>query len=294
MKRVIGALCLCYIALSVNAQLLWKISGNGLPHPSYIFGTHHLASYDILDEIKGIEAAFESTAQMVGELKMTDMHSDDAMQSMDRHMMMGEGRTIESLFTPDEYRLINAYVKDNMRFDLKDLPHVKPAFITNNIISLLYKEHVPEYDPKEQLDMYFQSKAHRKGRPIIALETMEFQIDMLFNSTSVERQAEVLFCALSDVTTTIADTKQLADAYRAQDLNKLLELAHKKDGTKCDPLPNEIEALTDKRNIAWMKQLPTLMQEQPTFVAVGALHLPGVKGLLNLFNEAGYTVESVD
>lgn len=294
MKKVIGTLFLCCVALSINAQLLWKVSGNGLQHPSYIFGTHHLASYDILEEIGGIAPAFEATTQMVGELRMTDMHSEDAMQSMEIHMMMSEGRTIESLFTPDEYRLINAYVKDNMRFDLKDLPHVKPAFITNNIVSLLYKQHVPEYDPKEQLDMYFQSKAHKKGRPIIALETMELQIDMLFNSAPVERQAEILFCILSDVTTTIADTKQLADAYREQDLNKLLELAHKKNGTKCDPLPSEIEDLTDKRNLKWMEQLPTLMQAQPTFVAVGALHLPGQNGLLNLFSQAGYTVEAVD
>ncbi|NDV84067.1 TraB/GumN family protein [Bacteroides sp. 51] len=293
MKKIIGTLFFIGLALSANAQLLWKVSGNGLEKPSYIFGTHHLASYSILEKVEGLMPAFDETSQVVGELKMSDMQSSAAMQIMQQQMMMTGDQTIKGLFTEDEYNMVNKFVKENMQFDLAMMPKLKPAFITNNIVLLLYMKNVKGYNPQEQLDTYFQTKAQEKGKEVAALETMEFQVNLLFNSTPVERQAEVLACTLSDVDKTLSDTQKLADAYMAQDLKTILELATKKDGTKCDPLPGELEALTDNRNVIWMEKLPGMMKEQPTFVAVGALHLVGKKGLINLFKEAGYTIEPV-
>lgn len=293
MKRIIGTLFLICITLSASAQLLWKVSDNGLEKPSYIFGTHHLAPYSIMEDVKGLTAAFDETTQVVGELKMSDMQNPAAMQLMQQQMMMTGDKTIESLFTPDEYALVNKYVKENMQFDLSQMPKLKPAFISNNIALLLYMKNVPEYNPQEQLDGYFQAKALEAGKKVDALETMAFQVELLFNSTPVERQAELLACMLSDVEKTISNTKKLSEAYMAQDLKAMSDITYKKDGTKCDPLPGELEAITEDRNVKWMEKLPTLMKEQPSFVVVGALHLVGNKGLVNLFKEAGYTIEPV-
>ena len=55
--------------------------------------------------------------------------------------------------------------------------------------------------------------------------------------------------------------------------------------------PGEAEKLLDNRNKAWMTQLPSLFSEQSTFVAVGALHLSGKNGLVNLLRAQGYTVK---
>lgn len=294
MKKIVGTLFLICIALSVNAQLLWKISGNGLEKPSYIFGTHHLASYSIIEKIEGLRPAFRDATQVVGELKISDVQSTAAMQLMQQQMMMTDDKTIESLFTPDEYALVNKYVKENMQFDLSMMPKLKPAFITNNIVLLLYMKNVKDYNPDQQLDTFFQNQAKENGKTIEALETMEFQVNLLFNSTSVERQAELLVCTLSDVDKTLKETQKLADAYMAQDLNAILELTYKRDGTKCDPLPGELEAIADDRNVAWMEKLPGLMKDHSTFVAVGALHLVGEKGLINLLRKAGYKLEPVN
>lgn len=291
MKKIIGTLFFICLALSVNAQLLWKVSGNGLEKPSYIFGTHHLASYSIMDKVAGLRQALNETSQVIGELKMSEMQSPAAMQMMQQQMMMSGDQTIESLFTADEYAMVNKFVKENMQFDLSQMPKLKPAFITNNIVLILYMKNVQGYNPKEQLDMFFQTFAADNGKTVEGLETMEFQVNLLFNSTTPERQAEVLACTLSDVDKTFEDTKKLSEAYMAQDLKAILELALKKDGTKCDPLPGEMEALTDDRNVAWMEKLPDMMKKQPSFIAVGALHLVGNKGLINLFKKAGYTVE---
>ena len=66
-------IALLIVAAPSQAQLLWKISGKGLAHPSYMFGSHHLAKLSIIDSIKGLKPAFESTKQVVGEIDMKDM-----------------------------------------------------------------------------------------------------------------------------------------------------------------------------------------------------------------------------
>ena len=75
MKKYLGTLLLFCVAISTNAQLLWRISGNGLTEPSYIMGTHHLASLSIKDSIQGLQAALDHTRQVYGELKMSEMQS---------------------------------------------------------------------------------------------------------------------------------------------------------------------------------------------------------------------------
>ena len=52
MKKTLALVMLLYITLGAQAQLLWKVSGNGLDHPSYVMGTHHLAPLSIKDSIR--------------------------------------------------------------------------------------------------------------------------------------------------------------------------------------------------------------------------------------------------
>ena len=64
MKKLLGILLFISIALSANAQLLWKVSGKGLEKPSYIFGTYHLAPLSIKDSIAAMPQAMSETAQI--------------------------------------------------------------------------------------------------------------------------------------------------------------------------------------------------------------------------------------
>jgi uncharacterized protein YbaP (TraB family) len=61
----------------------------------------------------------------------------------------------------------------------------------------------------------------------------------------------------------------------------------------CDDTPEEKADLIDNRNADWVTKMPTIMEAQPTFFAVGAAHLVGEKGVLNLLRKAGYQVEGV-
>ena len=70
---ILACLSLTSCAQAGNKQetgLLWKISGNKLEQPSYLFGTHHLVQLSYLENIDGVEEAFMATEQTVGEVDM--------------------------------------------------------------------------------------------------------------------------------------------------------------------------------------------------------------------------------
>ena len=79
------------------------------------------------------------------------------------------------------------------------------------------------------------------------------------------------------------------DIYK--DLDALQKAMDEKLGNSCDSTPEEEAQLISNRNADWLAKLPAIMKERPTFFAVGAGHLPGEKGLLQLLRNAGYTVE---
>lgn len=82
MKKLLGILVFISIALSANAQLLWKVSGKGLEKPSYIFGTYHLSPLSIKDSIAAMPQAMNETTQVYGEVVMSEMATPAFMQSM--------------------------------------------------------------------------------------------------------------------------------------------------------------------------------------------------------------------
>ncbi len=284
--------CICIVS-AASAQLLYKVSGNGLEKPSYLFGTHHLAPITILDSIPGFETAFNSTSRVVGELNMSEMMSPDAMQLMQKSMFIDNDTTLNMLLTPEEFAIVNKFAKENMMVDLEMAQKLKPSFINNNVAMVVYMKHNPGFNPQEQLDMYLQQKGTEQGKKVGAFETMEFQLNLLFNSQSLKRQAELLVCSLIDEERSFDEMKRLTEGYMAQNLNALHELSLERLGNNCDPLPGEMEAMTDERNKRWVETLPAMMKESPVFVAVGALHLSGENGLIELLKKQGYTVEAV-
>jgi uncharacterized protein YbaP (TraB family) len=82
---------------------------------------------------------------------------------------------------------------------------------------------------------------------------------------------------------------ELINAYNQRDLNWF----NRKE-EMCPSTPEEEAALNKDRNHKWMKKLPEIMQEKSSFIAVGALHLAGEDGLLNLLEKSGYNVEQVN
>lgn len=291
MKKLITFACILLFASSANAQLLWKVSGNGLKNPSYLFGTHHLAPLSVLDKVPGYKEAFGATTQVVGEVIMKDLQSPDNMQKMQKAILISNDTTAQMLFTEKEQEMINCFIKPTLGFDLNQVPKLKPSFICAMTSVTIIRKSLPGYNPNEQLDGYFQTKGEETGKKVSALEDIDFQLKLMYDSQSLKRQAKLLVCSLSDTIKLVKQAKDLNNAYLSFDLKKMVELSEERDGTSCDPLPGEFEALLEYRNKDWATKLPAIMKEASTFIAVGALHLPGKAGLIALLKKQGFKVE---
>ena len=290
MKRFITLLLVVATTLGAQAQLLWKVSGNGLDKPSYLFGTYHLASLSIKDSIAALPQVQQDVQQVYGELVMADMMKPETLMQMQQQMMLPADTTLKSLFSPEEFKVVSQAVTEYLKVDIALLDRLKPAALFQQLTVLFYLKHTPGYNPQEQLDASFQQDATKAGKKVGGLETVQSQMDILFNKP-LRRQAEDLYCFVSNPAKAERQAKELIAVYAAQDLNKMLQLMEEKEGTSCDPTPEEMAQLLYDRNHNWVGQMPDIMQGAPTLFVVGAGHLPGEQGLLALLKAQGYTVE---
>ena len=293
MKRLLSLLLLVATTLGAQAQLLWKVSGNGLQEPSYIFGTYHLSSPGIKDSIAALPQVQQDVRQVYGELVMADMMKPEFLMQMQQQMMLPADTTLRSLFTPEEFEVVARTVTEYLKADIALLDRMKPAALFQQLTVLFYMKHTPGYNPQEQLDASFQQEAAKAGKKVGGLETAQSQVDILFNKP-LRRQAEDLYCFVSDPDKAERQAKELIAAYAAQDLDKMLRLMEEKEGTSCDPTPEEMAQLLYDRNQAWAKQMPAIMQRASTLFVVGAGHLPGDKGVLSLLKSQGYDVKPMN
>lgn len=285
----------CTNSIGNNSNsLLWKVSGNGLDKPSYIFGTHHLVPLNFLDSVAGINEAFESTEQTVGELDMSKM-MEMQMQIMSQSTMP-EGVTYQSLLPADDVALIDSTLVSLLGAGLEQLGTLKPAMLSNLISVTLYQKFYPSISASDMgLDQYFQEEALKRNRPVIGLETADDQIEVLLNSQTLERQAELLVCMVKNPELLKEQMDDLQVAYHAQDINALLELYEREiPNDPCPSTDEEKEAINKDRNLKWVEILPTIMAEKPSFIAVGCLHLPGEHGIIEGLRNQGFTVEAVN
>lgn len=287
--KTITAALFVAIAVPASAQVLYKVEGNGLESPSYVFGTHHLAPISVIDQF-GAKAPYERVSQVVGEIDMTQDQMV-LMQAMQPHMMAPADSTLSKVIAPEDFTVISEEFKKwapMQGMELSMLDMMKPMAVTTMIAATMAQQAMPGFNPAEQLDSWFQLQGKNEGKKIIPLETVEQQATVLFDSTPISYQAEALVELLKDPSKALENTKALTEAYNNQDLDKMLKLSEDEDEH-----PEFMIALLDKRNADWLTKLPAIFKEGPTFVAVGALHLAGDKGIVEGLRKLGYKVTPV-
>ena len=285
-------------AVSMNGQLLYKISGNGLEKPSYIIGTHHLANVGFVEKINGVKEALAETDQVYGEVKWDAMTNPDSLKAMQQVMMLPEGKTLKDILTADQYKRLDTFMTQKLGAGMSNptvaaqMGKLSPmTLVTQFQVLLFMMNHMGEFDPSSTFDQYFQAQAQKNNLPCGGLETLAFQAQLLYKGQPLERQVEQLMCLIDNEQFNTQMMEEMAKAFYAQDLDGLKKAMDLKLGTSCDSTPEEEAALIDNRNADWLTKMPAIMKERPTFFAVGAGHLPGEKGVLQLLRNAGYTVE---
>ena len=290
MKKYILIFFSMFLCLAtIHAQLLWKVTGKGLKHPSYLFGTHHLISIQFLDSIPGLFKAFNETDIVVGEMVMNNI---DITAKIQQAAIMPNHTVIKDLLNDDEYKLVDNELKSVLKLGLKNLSIMNPSLILTMYEMEIYKRLTGFTDGK-QSDSYFQLVAAEKGKKVIGLETVDQQIAILFGNGSLERQANILVETIQHKDKTLSEMIQLNKLYKTGKIDELVDLSKGKDNTT-EMTEEEYANLVDKRNAEWLKKLPAYFKETSSFVAVGAIHLGGKNGLVKQLQRAGYKVKAVD
>ena len=301
MKKVLTTvLAFALTSMTASAQLLYKISGNDLEKPSYIIGTHHLINVGFVNQISGVTEALTETDQVYGELVWDAMTNTDSLKAVQNAMTLPAGKTIKDYLTPDEYKRLDAFMVAKMGTGLSNpmvaakMGNMTPMALVTQFQLLLYMtKHMGEFDPSSTFDQYFQAQAKKNGLPCGGLETVQKQIDVLYKSKPMSRQVEELMCFIDNENFNSQMMEDLTSAFYAQNLETLKQVMDRKLGGKCDSTPEEEDQLIYNRNADWVAKMPNIMASKPTFFAVGAAHLPGDKGVLQLLRNAGYTIEGV-
>ena len=293
-KKTFITILLALVAFTANAQLLFRISGNGLAAPSYIVGTYHIVDESFVDSIVGIRQALVDCQQVYTEVLKGDLTNADSLAF--KKAQLPKGVTIDKLLSSEEMNRLNAFVKRIIGADLSDsrlasLCHLTPTALSLNLSLLIFaKKYGNLMKSGTMIDDFFQKEASKQGKSVGGLETMAFQLTLLYGYT-LEEQKESLMCMVDNGEIIEKLEEDIAQAYLSRDLNRLYELLDRKMNI-CGS-PEERSLMLDNRNADWLTKMPRLMNGKQTLFAVGAGHLLGEKGVLNLLRQEGYTVEPV-
>ena len=301
MKKMFLTLLLTVMATAgMNAQLLYKISGKGLRKPSYIIGTYHLAPVSFVDSIPGLRGALAESEQVYGEIETADMTSPENIAKMQQAMMLPEGKTLTELLTPGQMQKLNATMRELLGVDMSNpmvaqqMNKMLPQALVTQLTVIMYLKKHSGFNPTQSFDDYFQQQAVAQGKPVGGFETMDFQLQALFGSISIERQIELLMCFLNNREWEESQVDNIVEAFFAQDLNRIEAAMDEKQDNSCDATDEENELIIYGRNATWLKKMPEIMQQKSTFFAVGAAHLVGERGVLAGLRNAGYLVEGIN
>lgn len=280
MNRVFIIL-LFFLSNTVFAQekgLLFEISGNGLQKPSYLFGTMHLLC----------EGDFEMSEEMISKIKSSEilameMDLDDptmAFKMMGKMKMKGD-TSLSDLIPEARYDSLRSYLKDSLNQPPMMFQKTKPFLIYSLVLTKLL--------PCKTLMLENEIMKIGKGKKVVGLETLDFQMSLM-DKMSYQMQADYLLETLADKQKSIKEFKEMAEAYKKRDLEILLKSIDEEKGMMAD-FENE---MLHKRNSAWIPEIKKLILEKSTFIAVGAGHLGGDKGVLQLLKNEGFTIKTIE
>ena len=293
--RIFSALFLSLIfCTSSNAQvqekrsptsLLWEVTKDGMRAPSYLFGTFHLLNDGFLKSWPGVGRAFNECEALVVE---TVIDSSEIALVMNASLM--KDTLLTDLFDSIQYNQVSRVFEESTGMPMAFFNDRKPIFV--GVMLTLYEnqELLANMDPDEgvPMDIYFALEAKKSSISLLPLESMQEQANLLYNQTSNSKQAKELLALIQDQDDANTLSKQLLHAYRANDLNRLEKLSEQDYDNW-----GSMDHLLDDRNKKWLTVIPEVIERQPTFIAVGALHLVGDTGLISGLKAAGFTLRPI-
>jgi uncharacterized protein YbaP (TraB family) len=282
MKKFVTVLFIL-VSIHGNAQiensLLWKIEGNGLKNPSHLFGTIHAMCPNELNIAEKVKKALDASQQLVLEV---DMDDPDFMTKLQQASVNPSMKNINTEISEADLALANNFFLKNYGTDLSQLGILKPmGLISMVIMKALNCEQPGSYEAE------LMKYAQKHKWEVFGLEEVELQLTLL-DEIPIKQQLSFLVNYIKDREALNKSIEDLISAYTIEDISKLNVLI---GGY---PEYTAIKGVIfDKRNESWIPTIEKFASEKTTFFAVGAGHLAGDKGVINLLRARGYIVTPI-
>lgn len=276
---VFGIFSIFNQAQPLEKALLWKISGNGLEKPSYLFGTIHATCDATLDA--ATLKALEETKQLYLEIDM-----DDPMLQMQmmQGMAMKDGVTISSLVSEEEFIVIDEFLQKNIGMSAKMINTFKPFMLSSMLLPKLLD---CEF---QSVEMELMKVTKAQSEEVYGLETIGDQLQVFDKIPYKDQVEELLKTAKSDLSKEKEEMKKIMDVYKTKDIEKMLVVMDESDNKVS---ADNKDVLLVNRNRNWIPVIEKVIKSTPTFFGVGAAHLAGDDGVIKLLRKQGYKVEAV-
>jgi len=262
-------------------SLLWKIEGNDIVGSSYLYGTIHMIGAEDFFMPSGTMSAIDNADEVVFEIDMNEMSDMGAMMGIMSKAFMKDGKTISDLLSVEDYKLLeDKFAK--LGLPMMMLERIKPAFLT--VFAYDVDPNGMQNGSIKSYEMEFFEMANNASKPVSGLETIEFQMSV-FDSISYEDQAKMLVDALKAGDSGSDDFKVMTDMYKSQNINAMVQMI---DDDEVMGSADSNDVLLTGRNKNWIPVMTELMKTKKVFFAVGAAHLAGENGVINLLRKEGY------
>lgn len=262
-----------------NNSLLWKISGNGLSKPSYLFGTIHITCDAALSD--KVKKALDNTEQLCLELDMDDANMQAQMM---QGMMMKDGVTMKSLAPADDFKIVDDFLKAQLGYSAEMLTTLKPFMVS----AMLYPKMLPCEAQSVETELMKIGKA--QNEEVIGLETIAEQMNVFDAISYQDQMDELVKTAKSNLKRDIAEINDMLALYKTEDIEAIYDFTQKSENVMTSKYT---DVMLNDRNKNWISRIDKIAKEKPTFFGVGAAHLGGEQGVVKLLRKAGYKVEIV-
>jgi hypothetical protein len=273
-------------SLTANAASpVWAIRGDH--NTVYLAGSVHLLKAADSSLPPAFNHAYSDSKELVMELALDKLDPMEAASWMMEHGMLKEGTTLRSLIGEERYKRVSAQAAQ-LGLPLEALDQLEPWVLALQLLELKYVQ--LGFDPQQGVEQQLEHRAQADGKPIMGLETLDEQLGVL-QGLSYPDQARFLDMVVTEMQDVQSETDTVVDAWRRGDSAKLGSLLSDEYRT----FPTLYRTLVTDRNRHWLPQIEKLLHEdRDYFVIVGALHLVGDGGLLELMRRDGYKPESIN
>lgn len=268
------------VSSATQGGIFWKISKAGIA-PSYLLGTIHSEDPRVLDTFNLFKERFEASRVLSLEVPLDKAASKKATAGM----FLADGRNLQELIgVPRFNQVVDVMVTHG--YPLEIVMQMKPwaVFATLNM---------PEVNTGLFLDAVLFHKAEQEKKKFIPLETIEEQT-ALFDQLPLETQIQLLDETLANLDDIEADLTKAINTYLSRDLAKIEALQGEfLERTPANLRDFYVYELITKRNRRMFIRMQPILTYGNVFFAVGALHLPGETGLIQLLRHAGYQLTPI-